>query len=168
VVPTVSIVGHSGSGKTTLIAQLVPALVARGLLVGTVKHAPHLDRLDAPGSDTAMHFESGSTRVLLRGEGGSALFWRHGLSPLEQDIGRLFADCDLVLVEGGKRESFPKLEVFRRAGDPTREPLAGEIDVAAVVTDERVALPDDLPVLRTTEMERIADIVEALAFEGGL
>jgi len=165
-IPVVSIIGHSNSGKTTLISQLLPALVARGLHVGTVKHSPHLDRLDARGSDTAAHFDAGSQRVLLRGETGSALFWRHGLADLSADIDRLFADCDLVIVEGAKHGPFPKIEVFRRVGDMTREPLAGEIDVSAVVTAERVALPDGLPLFKPTEIERIADAVEVLTFEG--
>jgi molybdopterin-guanine dinucleotide biosynthesis protein B len=164
VVPTVSIIGHSRSGKTTLVARLLPILAARGFHVGTVKHAPHLDRVDAPASDSAVHFGAGSHRALLRGEHSSALFWRHGPAALADEIDRLFSDCDLVLVEGDKGGPFPKIEVFRRAGELARQPLAGEIDVDAVVTDERVPLPDDLPVFRTHELERIADEVEALAF----
>jgi len=164
VTAAVSIVGHSGSGKTALIARLVPILSARGFRVGTVKHAPHLERIDAAGSDSASHFAAGSSLVLLRGHLSSALFWRHGLQSLSEEIDRHFADLDLVLVEGAKSESFPRIEVFRRGGDPTRQPLAGEIDIDAVVTDERVALPDGLPVFRSSQLERIADEIETLAF----
>lgn len=164
-IPVVVIVGHHDSGKTSLIADLLPVLVARGMRVGTVKHAPHLANLDAPRSDSARHFEAGAYRVLLRGASTSALFWVHDNAPLSAEIDRLFADCDLVLIEGGKASSYPGIEVFRRGQELTREPLAGEIDVAGVITDERVALPDGLPVFPSRDLERIADFVEQLAFE---
>ncbi|BAE51573.1 molybdopterin-guanine dinucleotide biosynthesis protein B [Paramagnetospirillum magneticum] len=35
------IAGWSGSGKTTLLIRLIPALVARGVRVATVKHTHH-------------------------------------------------------------------------------------------------------------------------------
>jgi len=163
VIPIVSIVGHHDSGKTRLITQLIPILVARGLRVGTVKHAPHLERIDVPGSDSAVHLKSGATRVLLRAEETSALFWPHH-EKLATDIDRLFAGCDLVLVEGDKRGPFPKIEVFRRGLEVAREPLAGEVDVAGVVTEERVALPDGVEVFSPHEGERIADFIETMAF----
>ena len=162
-IPVVSIIGHHDSGKTRLIAQLIPILVARGLLVGTVKHAPHLEKIDAPGSDSALHFKSGATRVLLRTQGTSALFWSHH-EELATEIDPLFASCDLVLVEGYKRGPYPKIEVFRRGTEIARQPLAGEIDVAGVVTEDRVALPDGVEVFSPYEGERIADFIETVAF----
>jgi len=167
-IPAVSIIGHHDSGKTGLISSVLPVLVARGLHVGTVKHAPHLDRTDTRNSDSARHLEAGATRVLLRGRRSSALFWKHDEAPLDLEVTRLLSDCDLVLVEGGKRSPFPKIEAFRRGSDLTREPLAGEIDVAAVVTDERVALPDGIEVYSFRDVEAIADLVERLAFESPL
>jgi molybdopterin-guanine dinucleotide biosynthesis protein B len=163
-IPVVAIVGHHDSGKTSLIADLLPVLVARGLHVGTVKNAPHLANLDAPRSDSARHFEAGASRVLLRGASASALFWTHADATLSADIDRLFNGCDLVLVEGGKTGAHPGIEVFRRGQELAREPLAGEIDVAGVITDEHVALPDGLPVFSPRDLERIADFVEQLAF----
>ena len=164
-IPVVVIVGHHDSGKTSVIANLLPVLVARGLHVGTVKNAPHLANLDAPRSDSARHFEAGASRVLLRGANTSALFWTHDDAPLSAEIDRLFTGCDLVLVEGGKASAYPRVEVFHRGQELTREPLAGEIDVAGVITDERVTLPDGLPVFPPRALERIADFVEQLAFE---
>jgi len=61
--------------------------------------------------------------------------------PIERLIERLFAGYDLVLVEGYKHGPFPKIEVYRRL-DTRADPLAGEVDVIAVVTKEKVALPD--------------------------
>jgi len=41
--------GWSGSGKTTLIVKLIPALIARGLSVSTLKHAHHSLDIDKVG-----------------------------------------------------------------------------------------------------------------------
>jgi molybdopterin-guanine dinucleotide biosynthesis protein B len=61
----IRLVGRSGSGKTTLIAALLPALVARGLTVSTIKHAHHGFDLDRPGKDSFRHREAGAKEVML-------------------------------------------------------------------------------------------------------
>ena len=164
-IPAIAFIGRHDSGKTALIARLIPVLSAHGLRVGTVKHAPHLEMLDTPGSDSAVHFQTGASRVLLRGGHTSALFWRHGDDALRDQIDRLFADFDLVLIEGGKTEDCPKVEVFRRSADLPQEPLAGTVDVVAVITDDRIALPDGVAVISARNVEKIADLVEAVAFD---
>jgi len=163
-IPTVSIIGRHNSGKTALIARLIPALAARGFRVGTAKHAPHLESLDKPGSDSAAHFRAGAHRVLLVGASASALFWKQDSADLPAAIDQTLGDCDIVLVEGGRAEAYPRIEVFRRAADLTEDPLAGEIDVAAVVTDDRIPLPDGVERIGTRNLERIADVIEAIAF----
>ena len=37
----IGLAGWSGAGKTTLLRKLIPALVAEGLRVSTLKHAHH-------------------------------------------------------------------------------------------------------------------------------
>ena len=54
--------GWSGSGKTTLVVRLLPALIARGVTVSTVKHAHHDFDIDQPGKDSWRHREAGATR----------------------------------------------------------------------------------------------------------
>lgn len=119
------ITGWSGSGKTTLLVRLIPALVARGLTVSTVKHAHHGFDVDRPGKDSYEHRRAGATEVLI----GSANRWAlmHELRgdaepPLALLLGHM-APCDLVLVEGFKEGAFPKLEVWRaEPGPPTLWP----------------------------------------------
>src|SRR6266851_2304906 len=43
--------GWSGSGKTTLLAAIIPELVARGVVVSTIKHAHHEFDIDRPGKE---------------------------------------------------------------------------------------------------------------------
>jgi len=42
--------GWSGAGKTTLLTRLIPALIARGHSVSTLKHAHHAFDVDQPGA----------------------------------------------------------------------------------------------------------------------
>ena len=163
-IPALSFVGHHNSGKTRILTSVLPLLVERGLRVGTVKHAPHLDRIDSEGSDSSAHRNAGADRVLLHGETVSALFWSHGGEDMSEELERLFVDCDLVLVEGFKRGPFPKIEVFRRGREMPREPLAGEIDVLAVVSDEHVALPDGVVQLSPRRPDEIAQLIEQTLF----
>jgi len=160
--PVISFIGYHDSGKTRLLTQLIPLFAERGYRVGTVKHAPHLTESDAAGSDSNQHRTAGANRVLLVGEATAALYWdRDPEDDPQQMIERFFPDCDIVLIEGWKRSPFPKIEVYRRNREIPQEPLAGEIDVIAVITEDTVALPDDVPVLSPRRPLDIVEFIEA-------
>jgi molybdopterin-guanine dinucleotide biosynthesis protein MobB len=164
-IPAVSFIGHHDSGKTRLLSRLIPYLVDRGFRVGAIKHAPHLIASGETGTDSAILGAAGADPVLLLGESTAVLAWERIPDEGTQDlIDRLFQDCDLVLVEGMKRGPLPKIEVFRRGRELAREPLAGEIAVIAVITDDRIAAPDGTIVLSPRALPRIADLVESTLF----
>lgn len=158
----VSFIGHHDSGKTRLLSRLIPHLVERGFRVGAVKHAPLLVTPDDSGTDSGMLRAAGAEPVLLLGESDAVLTWKRSPEEeIEALIDRLFPDCDLVLVEGLKRGPLPKIEVFRRGRKIAREPLAGEIDVLAVITDDRIAAPDGTAILSPRDLPGIADLLES-------
>ena len=107
----IGLAGWSGSGKTTLITKLLPHLIARGLRVSTLKHAHHGFDLDQPGKDSFMHRTAGATEVVISSAKRFAVL--HELrDESEWDLPELlakFSAVDLVLVEGFKRDAFPKL-----------------------------------------------------------
>jgi|AntAceMinimDraft_8_1070364.scaffolds.fasta_scaffold00353_3 molybdopterin-guanine dinucleotide biosynthesis protein B len=157
----VSFIGHHNSGKTTLLAQVITIFLERGFRVGAVKHAPHLDDMDSPDTDSAILREAGAEQTLLISDDTCALFWDPDPDkPIERLIERLFAGYDLVLVEGYKHGPFPKIEVYRHL-DTRADPLAGEVDVIAVITKDKVALPDGVSVLSPKRPDEIADFLEA-------
>lgn len=160
-IPAVSFIGHQGSGKTRLIIRLIPLLLERGYRVGTVKHASHEENLDLAGKDSFRHRAAGAEQTLVVSGSSCALFWEPPPeeSP-EETLERLFQGFDLVLVEGFKHGPFTKIEVYRCFGELSVEPLAGQIDVVAVVTDERVALPDGVVVLSPRRLEEIVNFLE--------
>lgn len=157
----ISIIGHKKTGKTRLIEQLIPALKDRGYRVGTVKHVPHEGDIDRLGTDSFRHREAGAAQTLVVSRSGYALFWEpFPKEAIEETIERLFRGFDVVLVEGFKHGPFPKVEVFRRLTGLRTEPLAGEIDVVAIVTGEHVALPDGVRILSPRRPEEAVDFLE--------
>ena len=135
------IAGWSGSGKTTLLESLVPALTAQGLRISLIKHAHHDFDVDQPGKDSYRHRAAGCTEVLVASSRRYALMHELRGAPeltLPELVARL-SPCDLVLVEGFKREpAVPKLEVHRAAtGKPRLHP--DDPSIVAVASDDPVA-----------------------------
>ena len=155
----IGLAGWSGSGKTTLITKLIPRLIARGVSVSTLKHAHHGFDLDQPGKDSFFHRAAGATEVVI----SSAKRWAilHELrEEAEWDLGALVAKMspvDLVLVEGFKRDAFPKLEIHRAAN---RKPLIHPQDPHVVGLATDVALPGvKIPVIDLNNVELIGDFL---------
>lgn len=150
--------GWSGSGKTTLIEQLIPRFVGRGLRVSLVKHAHHAFDVDHPGKDSWRHRQAGATEVLLSSDCRWALMHelRGAAEPgIEEHLARL-SPCDLVLVEGYKRSTLAKLEVFRPAlGKPALHPV--DPHIVAVASDAPV--DTRLPCLDLNDADAIAAFV---------
>jgi molybdopterin-guanine dinucleotide biosynthesis protein B len=131
------IVGWKNSGKTTLVEALVREMTARGLRISTVKHAHHAFDIDVPGKDSHRHREAGAHEVIVASGQRWALM--HELReapepPLVELLAKL-APCDLVLVEGFKQGTHPKIEVARVKRE---EGLIADQDdtVIAIATDD--------------------------------
>jgi molybdopterin-guanine dinucleotide biosynthesis protein MobB len=151
--------GYSGSGKTTLVRALIPALVARGLSVSTVKHAHHDFDVDQPGKDSYEHRQAGAGEVLVSSARRWALMHEHrgDREPTLDELLAKLGPCDLVLVEGFKGETHPKLEVHRPSVGKPR--LAGAVPgVVAVASDEPLDA-GGLPVLDLNDVDAVADFI---------
>ncbi|TGQ72626.1 molybdopterin-guanine dinucleotide biosynthesis protein B [Mesorhizobium sp. M00.F.Ca.ET.186.01.1.1] len=155
------ITGWKNSGKTTLTEKLVAELVQRGWKVSTVKHAHHDFDIDKPGADSFRHRQAGATEVAIVSGNRWALM--HELRgedepPLEEVLSRLAA-CDIVLVEGYKREAHRKIET-RRLEARDRTPLsASDPNIVAVAAD--FAIEDEsLPAFDLDDVKSIADFIE--------
>jgi len=138
--PVFGLAGWSGSGKTTLIEKLLPEFAARGLRVSTLKHA-HVDfDFDKPGKDSWRHRHAGAFEVMVSSPKRWALIHeiRHDAEPTLPELLARMNQADLVLVEGFKRDPFPKLEVHRVAlGKTLLAP--DDADIVAIASDEPVA-----------------------------
>jgi len=155
----IGLAGWSGSGKTTLITKVIPRLITRGLKVSTLKHAHHGFDLDQPGKDSFFHRAAGATEVIVSSAKRFAIL--HELrdepeSNLPDLVGKM-SPVDLVLVEGYKRDAFPKLEIHRAANG---KPLIYPEDPHIVAIASDVTLPAaKVPVVDLNDVEAIAELL---------
>lgn len=154
--PLLGFSGFSGSGKTTLLAALIALLHARGLCIGLVKHSHHAFDIDHPGKDTHTLRQAGASRVAIGSSKRWALMVERAV-PHEASLGELVHQVDdpslhLILVEGFRHETHPKIEVHRPSlGHPLL--AVNDASVIAIATDDpgldtcgRTRLPlDDVP-----------------------
>jgi molybdopterin-guanine dinucleotide biosynthesis protein MobB len=163
----VAIIGRKHSGKTTLVVRLAAELHGRGHRVMTIKHGAHTFNIDPATTDTYRHYHEGhAERVAMAAPDKFALVMRWGeeLGPEEIVDGHM-ADAGIVLCEGFKRSSLPKIEIHRRDAHPA--PLSGTAEVddatlrALVTDDDRVSTT--VPIIRLDRdgwLSRLADFVE--------
>jgi len=136
------IAGYSGAGKTTLLEKLIPIFRADGLTVSLVKHAHCGFDVDQPGKDSYRHRQAGAGEVLVASDLRWALMHENQTEspPVLDELLKKLSPCDLVLVEGWKRDPIPKLEVHRAAnGKPWLYP--DDPNILAVASD--VPPPDN-------------------------
>ncbi len=156
----IGITGWKNSGKTTLTEKLVAQLVRRGYRIATVKHAHHEFDIDHEGRDSFRHRKAGASEVAIVSSRRWALIHElEGMSepPLHEVLSRL-SPCDLVIIEGYKREGHKKIEV-RRATATDAIPLAPtDKSIIAIASDVEVT-DTSLPVFDVNDVKAIADFI---------
>ena len=151
--------GWSGAGKTHVLRHLLPALIGRGLSVSTLKHAHHAFDIDHQGKDSYAHRQAGAHEVLIASAHRLALMRELRGAPepgLDALLGML-QPVDLVLIEGFKGWTVPKIEIHRTIN--AKPYLYGEDHyIRALASDER---PADLalPWCHCDDIAAIADTV---------
>jgi molybdopterin-guanine dinucleotide biosynthesis protein MobB len=146
----VAVIGRKNAGKTTLVVELTRALRRRGHRAMTIKHGAHTFHIDPATTDTYRHFHEGEAeRVAMAAPDRFALVmrWQEELAP-EEIAERYMADADIIVCEGFKRSSLPKIEIHRASVHEAPLYDAGADEAAhyrAIVTDD-AALAARVPV----------------------
>ena len=154
-VPVVAICGIKNSGKTTLLTKVIPLLTERGLRVAAIKHDGHDFESDIPGTDSyrlrkAGAFAAGiysSSRYMLTAE-------QTGTSP--GFFTPFFAEADLILLEGGKRTPYPKIEIVRSG--ISEHPASDTAALIALCSDLDVKV-EGIPTFPLDDYESIAGLI---------
>lgn len=161
--PVLAIAAWSGTGKTSLLKKLIPALYARGIRTGVIKHTHHNMDIDKPGKDSYELRHAGAAQTMV----ASAQRWALMTETPEKDtldlnylVSRMdHSALDLVLVEGFKHESVAKILLFRQGTGHGIDELTLDQDVIAVASD--VSLTIQMSVLNLNDTDEIADFIEA-------
>ena len=160
--PLVGFLAYSGTGKTTLLTKLISILSGKGLRVGIIKHAHHTFDIDQPGKDSYKLRKAGASEMLI----GSVSRWalmvdaeKEQEFTLDDHILRLDqGNLDLILVEGFKLETIPKIELTRPSlGNDLFFP--NDANVIAVATDEPLSVKTDLPMLDINNPDQIVAFI---------
>jgi molybdopterin-guanine dinucleotide biosynthesis protein MobB len=160
-VKAVSFVAKSGTGKTTLLEKVIACLKERGYRVGVIKHDAHRFDIDHPGKDSHRLTAAGADTMLISSPEKLALIKKHLASPPIADlISSYFNDVDIVLTEGFKKSSMPKIELHRKERSSALLCRGEENDpmLIAVASDEQLEL--DVPLLDLNNAVEVAEFIE--------
>ena len=162
-IPILAISAWSGTGKTTLLKKLIPALCARGLRPGLIKHSHHNMDIDTPGKDSYELRKAGAAQTMVASPQRWALMTE---TPDEAPLNLAYlvsrmdhSTLDLVLVEGFKHEAVPKILLFRSDAGHDLSELTLDEHVIAVASDVAVEL--EVPVLDLNDVDGIAQFIVA-------
>lgn len=127
----IGVYGYQDSGKTLLVEKLVQELSKKGYMVSSVKHSPHKKSADCAGKDTWRHWMAGSDPVVFSSETETTVF-KHSKMDADNIVEMLIREHspDVVIVEGFKDGSFPKVsvgDIAPRKGTVLRNPKMGEL-----------------------------------------
>lgn len=161
--PVLAIAAWSGTGKTSLLKKLIPALCAKGIRPGLIKHTHHNMDIDKPGKDSYELRKAGAAQTMV----ASAQRWALMTETPETEsldlnylVSRMdHSTLDLVLVEGFKHESVPKILLFRSNAGHEIDELTVDQHVIAVATD--VSLSLEVPVLDLNDTNAIVEFIQA-------
>lgn len=160
-IPVLAISAWSGTGKTTLLKKLIPALCAKGIRPGLIKHTHHNMDVDMPGKDSYELRKAGAAQTMVASHQRWALMTE---TPDEAPLDLAYlvsrmdhSTLDLVLVEGFKHEAVAKILLFRSDAGHNVSKLTLDEHVIAVASD--IALSLDVPVLDLNNVDVIAEFI---------
>ncbi len=160
--PVIGIAGWKKSGKTTLAERLIAEFTRRGIKVASIKHAHHSFRIDDAETDSARHRRAGASQVAIVSAKRWALVTELEGAP-EPDLAQVIArlgPCDLVVVEGYKSATIPKIEVRRSAAFGSK-PLADQDAGVIAIAADHAAEGRGRPVFALDDVVAIADFIAA-------
>ncbi len=161
-VPILGFAAFSGTGKTTLLTQLIPLLQARNLRVGLIKHSHHNFEIDHPGKDSYRLRKAGASPIMMVSRYRRAIITEYpeAIEPRLFDQLAYFdvSRVDIILVEGFKREHFPKIELHRPS---LNKPLLFPNDesIIAIARDAPLPSPVAIPQLDLNRPDNIAAFI---------
>lgn len=160
--PVVSIVAKSGTGKTTLLEKLIAEIKQRGFRVAAIKHDAHSFNIDHKGKDSWRLTESGADTMLITSPEKLAMVkqYRKGFEPnLAESVAIYCNDVDIVLTEGFKKSTMPKIEVHRRERSEKLLCRDEEHDPTLIAVASDSPLEIDVPLYDINDAQGLCDLI---------
>jgi molybdopterin-guanine dinucleotide biosynthesis adapter protein len=156
----IGVAGFKNAGKTTLVEKLVAELSRRGHRISTVKHAHHSFDIDHEGRDSFRHRKAGACEVAVVSRHRWAIIHesRDAQEPTLQEILAKLAPCDLVIVEGYKRDGHDKIEVRNLGLSHPR--LAGDDSTVVAIAANGTIGGEPVPVFDRDDVTALASFIE--------
>ena len=158
----VAISGVKNSGKTTLICRLLEIFKEKGLRVAVLKHDGHDFEPDVPGTDTYRQLQAGAYGTAVFSKGKYMLV-KQQPQISEKELMEFFPEVDLILLEGFKYSTYPKIEIVRK-GNST-ESVCNPERLMAIATNldaeerEALSIPEDVPLFELDNAKSIAEFI---------
>ena len=154
-IPVVALCGVKNSGKTTLLTKVIPLLKKRGLRVAAIKHDGHDFESDVPGTDSYRLRKAGASAAAVYS--ASQYMVAADRTEISPDFfAPFFADTDLILLEGGKHTTYPKIEIVRSG--ISHHPVSDAAALIALCSDMDIQI-EGIPTLPLDDYEAIAGII---------
>ena len=132
------IVGWKNSGKTYFAQKLINYFNSKNFKVASIKHAHHEFDIDKPNTDSYLHRKAGSQEILV----SSSKRWvkivelRGAEERKLSDLLNELDSPDIVIIEGYKNKSHPKLEIIK---EDTKDYLFTRLNtITGIVSDKKI------------------------------
>ena len=154
----INIIGYgSNVGKTYIMEGLIKELKSRGLSIATIKHDIHGFDIDKKGKDTYKHREAGSETVIISSKNRLAMIKELEEETELNDIIEMVLDKDIILVEGYKKSTLRKIEVFRSG--VSDKIITPKEKIIAIASDINLEI-EDIIVVDREDYKKLADLIE--------
>ena len=152
----IAVTGPKKSGKTSVIEALIPLLKKQGYRVATMKHTTHQHTFDKAGTDSFRHARAGADHVgIVSPETGA--FFIYNIREMESSLDALyeafFSSYDIVLCEGFRNSSYPKI-VLESEGE-----MGNEVAPPVIVRFKPTNKSAEKPCIPDNVRDRIIDYI---------
>ena len=144
--------GSKNTGKTGLVVRLINEFISEGYSVGAIKHDGHDYIMDYPDTDTGRFSAAGAERSLIFSRNRYSI---NGVGKAEPyDMLQLCRGLDVVIIEGLKDSSFPKVYMVS-------EERQSASDLICIVTEKKSPIKIcDCPVFHRDDTEGIFSCIK--------
>jgi molybdopterin-guanine dinucleotide biosynthesis protein MobB len=160
--PIVSVVANSGTGKTTLLEKLIAEIKRRGYRVAAIKHDAHRFDIDHEGKDSWRLTRAGADTTLIMSTEKLAVVKQHTTAEgpgLVETVANYCNDVDIVLTEGFRKSTLPKIEVYRHEHSEKLLCRDVEHDPALIAVAADCSLEIDVPLYDINNIRGLCDLI---------